>query len=157
VTATVPPGASALVWTVSTTDGESVRGPLPTWAADDPSRTDVPPWRLPAELADITHYADMGGLIMSVARGQDPAEAAAVLAVSMQCKPFPEDDEPGIPVVHIQITDDFWLKDLGPDAVADFGQRLRALADRLITTVAPALTAARADWARHYPTPVRLA
>lgn len=151
MTAAVTPAASDLMWAVSTTSGETVRGHLPSWAADDPSKTGVPPWRLRDELADIAHYADMGGLITSVVRGQDPPETVAVLAVGMECKPFAEDEEPCVPVVSIQITDDFWIKDLDPDGVADFGQRLWALADRLITIVAPALITARADWSRHHP------
>lgn len=154
MTATEPSGLPLLTWAVSTSDGETVRGPLPAWAADDPSKTDVAPCRLAAELADITHYAEMAGLIMPVSRGQDPAEPSVVLSVSIQSKPFPEAGEPGIPMVHVQIADDFWITNLDPDAVAEFGQRLRALADRIITTAAPALTAARVDWARHYPASV---
>ena len=150
---TVPPAAPARTWTITTAGGEAMTGHLPGWAEEDPSRAEVPAARLPAVLADITHHADMGGLIMPVSRAQDPAQDAPVLAVSIECKPFPEDGDPLTPVVNVQVTGDFWIKDLDPAAVTDLGQRLQTLADRLVTTVAPALTAARTDWARRHRAP----
>ena len=150
---TVSPAAPARRWVVATAGGEAVSGYLPGWAEQDPSTTDVAMGRLPAVLADITHHADMGGLVLPVSRAQEPAQDAPVLAVSIQCKPFPDDGDPPIPVVNVQVTDDFWIRDLDPDAVTDLGQRLRTLAERLATTVAPALTAARTDWTHRHRTP----
>lgn len=92
-------------------------------------------------------------MVLPVAHGQDPAEQAAVLAVTFGCKPFGEDDEVRAPAASVQIVEDYWLAGLTPDALQQFGQRLQMLGEALVTTVAPALTAARADWARHHPTP----
>jgi DNA-binding XRE family transcriptional regulator len=114
---------------------------------------DVPPARLPVELADIIHCADFGGLITPVSRGRGPAETAAVLAVSIECKPFAVEDEPDVPVVNIQVADDLWIRNLDPAEVSDLGQRLGALAHQLILTVAPALAAAREDWTQRQPVP----
>jgi hypothetical protein len=152
VTAATPETARSQEWVVSTTSGEAMRGYLPAWAQDDPSRT-VEPGRLHTALADITHQADAVGLILPVAHGQDPAEQAAVLAVTIACRPFGEADQPRAPVASVQIVEDYWLTGLTPDALAQFGQRLRELGDVLATKVAPALNTARADWARHHPGP----
>jgi hypothetical protein len=153
VSVTASPAASTRTWVVTTSSGEAVSGYLPGWAEHDPSTMDVAMGRLPAVLADITHHADLGGLIMPVARAQEPAQNAPVLAVSIQCKPFPEDGDPHIPVVNVQVTDDFWISDLDPAAVTDLGQRLRTLGERLVTTVAPTLATARTDWTHRHRTP----
>ena len=149
MTATAPNTASARTWVVATVGGETVSGYLPGWADEDPSRCGVLPEWLHVALADVVLEADMGGLVLPVACGQGPAEEAGVLAVTIGCKPFGEDDEPRVPVVSVQVVDDFWLRDLDPDGVADLGQRLQGLGRRLLATVAPELAAARADWARY--------
>jgi hypothetical protein len=153
VSVNASPAVPARTWVIATASGEAMTGYLPGWAEEDPSQAGVPAERLPAVLADITHYADMGGLIVPVVRAQDPAHDAPVMAVSIECKPFPEDGDPLTPVVNVQVTDDYWIKNLDPAGVADLGQRLRTLAERLITTVAPTLAAARTDWTRRHPAP----
>jgi hypothetical protein len=152
VTPPAQEAARAQEWAISTTSGETVRGYLPAWAQHDPSRSGVDPHRLHIALADITHEADAVGMVLPVAHGQEPAEQAAVLAVTIVCKPFGDDDEPRAPVASVQIVEDNWIRDLTPDALEQFGQRLQALGDLLATTVAPALSVARADWARYHPT-----
>ena len=156
VTAVLPPvapAAAARRWAVTTGSGEAFTGYLPGWADEDPSATGVPAECLPVVLADITHHADMGGLVVPVSRAQERAQDAPVLAVHMECRPFLEDNDGDvcIPVVSVQVTDDFWIRDLDPAAVIGLGQRLRALGDRLVTPVAPALAAARTDWTRQQP------
>ncbi|WP_307795341.1 helix-turn-helix domain-containing protein [Actinacidiphila acididurans] len=147
------PTAKARSWAVTTTSGLTVRDHLPDWADSDPSRDGVRPEHLDAVLADVVLETDTGGLILPVVHGQDPAEQAAVLAVTLTCKPFGQSDEPRIPVADVQLVDDFWLKGLDPQGITDFGQRLRTLGHALIHQVGPALEAARADWSRHHPTP----
>ncbi|MEC3993906.1 hypothetical protein VSR01_10275 [Actinacidiphila sp. DG2A-62] len=147
------PGARvARTWAVSTTSGEVVRGYLPWWAEDDPSRTGVRPDRLHLELAAIGHQANRGGLIVPVTQGVDPATDAGVLVVTIDCRPFGEDGDPELPVVNVQVVDDWWITDLDPAGVTDLGRRLRALADRLTDAVAPELAAAREDWAARHRT-----
>lgn len=142
----------ARAYALTTTDGLTVRDHLPDWAETDPSSDEVGPGQLGAVLADVVLEADAGGLVLPVVHGQDPAEQAAVLALTIMCKPFGQEDEPRIPVVDVQLVEDFWLKGLNPQGVRDFGQRLRALGDLLVDQVAPNLEAARADWSRHHPT-----
>ncbi|MEC3993846.1 hypothetical protein VSR01_09950 [Actinacidiphila sp. DG2A-62] len=143
---------SVRTWAVSTTSGEVVRGYLPWWAEDDPSRTGVRLDRLHHELAGILHQADRGGLLLPVAAGADPAQVSGVLVVTIDCIPFTEAGDPDLPVVNVQVVDDWWIKDLDPTGVTDLGRRLQALGDRLTGAVAPELAAARADWAaRHRP------
>lgn len=146
-----PAAPAARTWAMSTTGGEVVRGYLPWWAEDDPTRTGVRPERLHIELAAIAHQADRGGMVVPVVQGMDAAQDAGVLAVTIDCVPFGEDGEPELPLVNVQLVDDWWIRDLDPAGVADLGRRLRALADRLTDTVAPELAAAREDWAaRHH-------
>ena len=149
MTAAVRSAGSARTWVVATVSGEAVTGYLPAWAEEDPSRSGVRPDRLHIALADIFHQAEVGGLVLPVVHGPGPAVEAGVLVVTVGCKPFGEDDEPRIPVVNVQVVDDFWLRDLDPDAVAGLGVRLQGLGRHLVGTVAPGLAAARADWARH--------
>jgi hypothetical protein len=137
-------------WVVTTSGGEIVRGYLPWWAEDDPSRTGVRPDRLQFHLTGIVHQADRGGLVARVVTGTGSALDAGVLVVTIDCVPFGEDGEADLPVVNLQIVDDFWIRDLDPAGVVDLGRRLRALADRLTGTVAPELAAARADWAARH-------
>ncbi len=147
------PGARAVrTWAVSTTGGEVVRGYLPWWAEDDPTRTGVRPERLHIELAAIGHQANRGGLIVPVTQGVDPATDAGVFVVTIDCRPFGEDGDPDLPVVNVQVVDDWWITDLDPAGVTELGRRLRALADHLTDTVAPELTTARQDWTAHHHT-----
>jgi hypothetical protein len=135
---------------VSTTGGEVVRGYLPGWAEDDPSRAGVHPDRLHFARAGIVHQANRGGLVVPVTPGAGPARDAGVLVVTIDCIPFAEDDDPDLPVVNVQIVDDWWIRNLDPAGVTDLGRRLCALGDRLTGTVAPELASARADWAQRH-------
>jgi DNA-binding XRE family transcriptional regulator len=149
----VTAATEARTWAVTTVSGVTVRGHLPGWADEDPSRDGVLPALLGTALADVVLEADAGGLILPVVHGQSSPEQAAVLAVTFVCKPFGQDDEPRVPVAEVQIVDDFWLKDLDPQGITDLGERLRTLGHLLVHQVGPALAAARADWARHHPAP----
>jgi DNA-binding XRE family transcriptional regulator len=140
----------ARTWAVTTTGGVTVRGHLPGWADNDPSSEGVLPGRLGVALADVVLEADAGGLVLPVVHGQDPAEEMGVLAVTMVCKPFGLEDEPQVPVADVQLVDDFWLKGLDPQGIADFGERLQALGHALVHQVGPALQAARDDWSGHH-------
>jgi hypothetical protein len=123
---------------------------LPWWAEDDPSRTGVRPERLHIELAAIAHQADRGGLILPVSHAVElAAQDTGVLVVTIDCVPFTEAGDPDLPVVNVQLVDDYWIRNLDPAGVTDLGRRLRALGDHLTDTVAPELAAARADWAAH--------
>jgi len=123
-------------------------GYLPGWAEDDPSSTGVPMGRLALELSDMTHEAFFGGQLMRVCPGGwDPGADTAVLGAVMQCRPF--DVVPAVPLVSVQLLDDFWVTDLDPTGVVDVAERFRSFADLLVHTVAPALTSARRDWAEH--------
>ncbi|WP_236060007.1 helix-turn-helix domain-containing protein [Actinacidiphila acididurans] len=152
MTTTTATTTEARTWSVTTTSGLTVRDQLPAWADNDPSRDDVRPEHLHAALADVVLEADAGGLVLPVVHGQDPAEQAAVLAVTLTCKPFGQQGEPRVPVAEVQLVEDFWLKGLDPQGITDFGHRLHVLGHLLIHQVAPALQAARADWSRHHPT-----
>lgn len=140
-------------WAVTTTSGLAVRDYLPYWAENDPSCGGVRPERLDVALDDVVLEADAGGLVLPVVHGQAPAEQAAVLAVTLVCKPFGQEGEQRLPVADVQLVDDFWLKGLDPQGARDFGQRLRDLGNLLVNQVAPALEAARTDWLRHHPVP----
>src|SRR5262245_12974047 len=61
-----PAGPPARTWAITTTSGHTASGYLPAWAHEDPSTTGVPPGRLPAALADITHEAPFGGQLLHV-------------------------------------------------------------------------------------------
>lgn len=143
----------ARTWVVTTTTGLTLRDHLPEWAQTDPTRDGVRPEQLDAAMADVVLEADAGGLVLPVVHGQDPAEQAAVLAVTIVCKPFGQQDEPRTPVVDVQLVEDYWLKGLDPQGITDFGQRLSALGHLLVHRVAPDLQSARDDWARHHPAP----
>jgi hypothetical protein len=140
-------------WTITTTNGYCATGHLPWWAQDDPSTTGVPPEKLHIELADITHQADVTGLILPVSHATLPPQESAVLAVTIECKPYPDDEEedhsPRLPVINVQIVDDFWITNLDPPAAAAFGEQLRALGEHLTHHAAPLLAAARTQWTAH--------
>lgn len=141
---------AARTWAVGTTSGVRVTGCLPEWAGEDPSASDVAPDCLDVVLADIVHQASRGGLVLPVTRAQDLAQEAGVLVVTIDWAPFRGAGDGGVPVVNVQVVDDVWLKNLDPAGVAEFGRRLRSLADLLTGPVAVELAAVRADWAdRH--------
>lgn len=140
---------SGRTWSIVTTTGERVSGFLPAWAEDDPSRTGVDPGRLHIALSDVTHETFFGGQFVPVCQGaQEEGEDSAVLSAVMRCRPFATDDRTSVtaPLVSIQLVDDFWIRDLDPPGVIEAAGQFRGFADLLLTTVAPALTAARTDW-----------
>lgn len=149
----VPPTAvgSGGEWCITTSDRDvAVRGYLPGWAEDDPSGTDVAPELLGKRLADVHHRQDFGGESATVAFACDPPRATVVFGVTVDCRPFAEDDQPAVPVANVQIVDDFWFKDLDPDGLGAVAALLRAQADRLEQQARPALVAARDDWRRNH-------
>ncbi|WP_328915282.1 MULTISPECIES: helix-turn-helix domain-containing protein [unclassified Streptomyces] len=139
--------APAGTWTLTTTNGYTATGHLPGWAEDDPSADGVPLDRLSAQLADITHRAPFDGLCVQAVHGAGPAEPNEILSGSIECVPYADHPEPNIPVVNLRIIDDHWITSLGPTQLADLATALRTHADHLDHHVAPALTAARDDWA----------
>jgi hypothetical protein len=138
-------------WTITTTTGYTAAGYLPPWAEDDPSRTGIPPQHLATELADINHHQPFPGQRIAVALTDDqPAQETVILSGSIDCAPFSEDPTSRQPVANLQVIDDYWLTNLGPDQLATIATQLRTQADHLDHHVRPALLAARNDWtARH--------
>jgi len=76
-----------------------------------------------------------------------------MLIAHMQCAPYACGDGPAasVPRVSVQLLDDLWVKGLDPAGVVETAEKFRRFADLLVTTVAPALFAARGDWAAHVP------
>ncbi|WP_405583699.1 DUF6907 domain-containing protein [Streptomyces sp. NBC_01190] len=146
--------APGRTWAITTTSGSTTTGYLPGWAGEDPSTADVPIDRLPLELADVAHRADVGGLVMPVSHAEEEAEEAGVLVVTIGCKPFDgnEDSPSRVPVMNVQIVDDFWIRDLDPAGAVAFGERLRVLGELVMSQAAGLLAAARSDWAAHSST-----
>lgn len=143
---------SGRTWSISTTNGCTTLGYLPDWAQGDPSRKGVAPDRLAVELSDITHEASFGGQFMRVCSGAEcPGEESAVLIAYMQCSPFAGDGSAAsVPLVSVQILDDVWIANLDPSGVVEAAEKFRSFADLLVNTVAPALSAAQADWAARF-------
>lgn len=145
------PALPGRTWTITTTEGYAATGYLPAWAEEDPSKTGVAPERLAMELADISHRAPVSGQMMSITCDDTPGTDTVVFWGSIDCNPHSEDSEVRIPVVHLQLVDDYWFDDLGPDQLAEIAAQLREQADRLDREVRPQLIAAREDWAAHHP------
>ncbi|WUH19538.1 hypothetical protein OG370_19060 [Streptomyces sp. NBC_00448] len=70
-----------------------------------------------------------------------------ILHGSIDCVPFAEQPASCVPVVNLRLTDDCWITDLTPDALAALAAQLRAQAYRLDREIRPALITARSDWA----------
>ena len=110
------------------------------------------PDRLRIELADITHEKSFGGTFISVCPGdKELGTLKAMLVAHLQCIPFTEGGDPDAvrPLVNIQLLDDLWIRNLGPAGTVEVAEKFREFADLLVYTVAPALYAARGDWADH--------
>lgn len=152
ITATRDHGRSAHTWTISTTTGHIISGYLPPWSHGDPTATDVAVERLGVALADINHFTPISGQYMPVTTGDVSGTATVVLSGTMECNPYAEDPEPRVPVVSLQLVDDYWLHNLDPTQLADIAAKLRAQADHLDHEVRPALIAAREDWTTHHTT-----
>ncbi|MBD0739057.1 DUF6907 domain-containing protein [Streptomyces sp. CBMA29] len=143
-------GDERLTWTITTTIGYTATGYLPVWADDDPSATDVPPQRFATELADITHHQAFSGQLMAVSVTDAPGTETVILSGSIDCAPYSEDPTARLPVVNLQLVDDYWLHNLDPDQLATIATQLRTQADHLDHEVRPALIAARDDWTTHH-------
>ncbi len=141
------------VWSIDTTSGETITGYLPVWADEDPSGRGVALDRLIPKLSDITHEVCFGGQLMRVRHGmQEPGEDTAVFVPYLQCRPFHENGpDASVPRVSIQIVDDVWIPDMGPEELAAFADKLRDLHDLLMGKVVRALITALADWDMRHP------
>jgi hypothetical protein len=137
-------------WTVTTATGHTTSGYLPPWAEYDPSRTDVPVEQLETTLADVAHWAWFSGQSMRIATDDGPGTNTVILDGSIDCHPFAENPDARIPVVNLQIIDDYFINNLNPDGLAVIAAKLRAQAEYLDHEVRPALIAARTDWATHH-------
>lgn len=140
-------------WTITATTGHTVTGHLPTWAAKDPSETDVSIELLAARVSDLNHYTEFEGQTVRVETTEAMSRQAAdeqLLFGSIDCYPYAEDPESRVPTASINITAACWISDLDPDGLAQFTAKLRAQADRLDHEVLPMLLAARAEWAAHH-------
>ncbi|CAG6392343.1 hypothetical protein NMG29_25865 [Streptomyces cocklensis] len=145
-----PSAEAPPTWTITTTTGYTAAGYLPPWAEDDPSATDVPPQYFATELADITHHQPFSGLGMTVSVTDVPGAEAVILSGSIDCAPYSEDPTARLPVVNLQLVDDYWLHNLDPDQLAAIATQLRTQADHLDHEVRPALITAREDWTTHH-------
>lgn len=137
-------------WAVVTSTGHTLAGYLPEWSEDDPSQTGVSLDRLDKVLADICHHADFSAQGMWVATDSGPGTFTGILGGSIECYPYAEEPRARIPVVNLQIIDDYWINNLNPDRLTEITAKLRAQADYLDHEIRPALIAARADWATHH-------
>lgn len=139
-------------WIITTTNGETITGHLPSWAAEDPTEHAVPPNELDTRLADISHSTQFPGLAL---RAYSPAHPTAhptpteIFHSSIDCTPYADRPQSRIPVVNIHIARDLWLTDLGVKELDELVTTLLALSERLDHQVLPALVAARADWNRN--------
>ncbi|MBD0738611.1 DUF6907 domain-containing protein [Streptomyces sp. CBMA29] len=131
-------------------------GYLPSWAAEDPSRTDILPERLSTELIDLTHWSPFDGQPISIhnpAYANDDGRAgeaeASLLSGSITCYPYSEDVEERVPSANVRVVDDLWINNLTPDDIVALAVKLRAQADYFENDVAPALQRARSDWESH--------
>jgi hypothetical protein len=145
-----PSAEAQPTWTITTTTGYTAAGYLPPWAEDDPSATDVPPQHFATELADITHHQPFPGQRMTVALTDALGTETVILSGSIDCAPYSEDPAARLPVVNLQLVDDYWLHNLDPDQLVTIATQLRTQADHLDHEVCPALIAAREDWTTHH-------
>ncbi|WP_329367554.1 hypothetical protein OG896_20850 [Streptomyces sp. NBC_00669] len=151
--ADLPRSGAARRWRITTLDGQTTEGHLPYWATDDPSETGIHRTDLKVRLADITHHSPLAGQTLRVYSPSHPGGRSAdveILHGGIDCTPYAEPPDARVPVVNMRLTDDCWITDLDPEALASFSAQLRAQADRLDGEVLPALVAARADWAAHH-------
>lgn len=148
----VPDGAGRR-WSIVTTSGCTATGYLPGWAVEDPSATGVPPAGLHLAVSEVSHHAPFPGQRMPVTCDTGPAQEAEVFRGGIDCDPYAEGPEPPVPVVNLQIVDDYWVYGLNPEQLAGIAAKLRAQADRLDHAIRPALIAARTEWAAHHATP----
>ena len=139
-------------WSIATASGGTFTGYLPGWATQNPSEDDVPVNLLDATLAGVCHYVDFDALGLRTAADDGQGVDATVLGSAIECTPYAEDPEIRLPVVNLQIIEDYWVDGLDPDELAEIAAGVRAQADRLQHEVLPALIAARADWAAHHST-----
>jgi hypothetical protein len=88
-------------WEIVATDGRVVSGRLPSWAQEDPSRTDVDPERLQIAVVDVVHEACFGGYWARVCpAGIDPGQDSVILAAHLQLSPHADDAQAREPAVH---------------------------------------------------------
>lgn len=149
----LPASTPARRWMITTTDGESRAGYLPTWATHDPSEQGVSPEELAVRLADINHHVGFPGQILRVYSPANPdgqPTPVEVLHASIDCNPHAPDPELRIPVANLHLAGEYWLTDLGPEELVHLAKGLRTLADRLADDVVPILAAARDDWHAHH-------
>lgn len=138
-------------WTLTTADGETVRGYLPGWAEEDPSRTGIPPEALRNAVYDVVHRASFDGQPLRLAPGgYGPGEDTWIFGGNIECAPETDDGQTPIPVVNVHLIEDFWISGLGPDELAALIAQLRAQADLLEHDVRPRLITCRADWEAHH-------
>ncbi|WUF62428.1 hypothetical protein OG530_19135 [Streptomyces decoyicus] len=142
-------------WTLSVRGGGVFTGYLPPWADENPTETDVPAADLTFKLKDIAHQQYILGAPLNVFTPAGCTEEPGVyeehvLSGYMSVAPHSEDTREHAPAVSLQLVEDHWLQDLGPDELADVIAKLRQQADRLAGVHAH-LIQARADWATHAP------
>lgn len=140
-------------WTLSVKGGGTFTGYLPAWADENPTESDVPAEDLSFKLKDIMHSRCIQGVPLNVHTPSCCADVAGVYGESLfsgHLSVTPHSVDPGehLPTVSLQLVDDHWLQDLGPDELADVITKLRQQVDRLADVHAH-LIQARADWATH--------
>ncbi|WP_202234303.1 DUF6907 domain-containing protein [Actinacidiphila reveromycinica] len=141
----------ARTWSITTESGATVRGHLPAWAEDDPSKTDLPDNNLQFRLADVTHYQAFPGQPMVIntpfgIEGGREIYEENVLRATITCTPHSPAPAHRVPTATIVVVEDCVMEDLDPQGVADVAAKLRVQAKRL-DQVAQQLADARADWA----------
>lgn len=145
-------------WSISTRNGITVAGYLPSWAAEDPSKADVLPQRLLTELIDVAHWSPFDGQpvhIHNPAHADDDNRAGeaedTVFSGNITCYPHSEDIRERTPYAGVRVVGDLWINHLTPADVVTLAAKLRSQADYFEKDVAPALERARSDWVAHRP------
>jgi hypothetical protein len=139
-------------WTITTTDGQKLSGPLGSWAEEDPSETDVPPESLARRLEDLTLWAAFPGASIAVQSKafedwETPVEYP-VMRASLDCYPYEEDPARRSPLLNIELAPECSVIDLDPDRLAVFLAAMRAQLDLLEQVAGKALLDAREEWER---------
>jgi hypothetical protein len=144
----------ARYWTITTETGVTVRGHLPEWAEQDPSKANIPANRLQLHVSDVHHSCHYDGPTVKVdVPGYDTDRYTGddqILQPTMRCLPHSDDPANRIPVVVVEAVagSDVWLGPFDPGGVCALADKLRAHADYL-DDIAAHLQDAREDWARN--------
>lgn len=139
-------------WTITLHGGGQITGHQPTWCTEQHDAHDLDPDRVRLALTDLTHVTYFDGMPIKVYVPGHAADGKAglyeenVLGGNITANPYSDTSARRQPVVNLEVVEDFWMENLGPDELADVVAKLRQQADRL-DGVHAQLVQARAEWA----------